>query len=513
MEKAVTDMKRSPTFCACMGTNTVAGDFGGELIMPDYYPEIRKIVTVRASVLPDSKYIHQNELEMGGALCFSVLYIGDDQTLSCIPYVAEYSQVMTLLGEGMSADCISVESIAENVSARPLGPRKISLKARVKSRVYFDRYEAYQPQITCLDRTPLDAARRRSIEKLEKKIPCTEKKIYTLTGSIKGELETEGIMKPVMCYGDILICETRSDSKVLTVKGEAALSAVVQVADGTYKTLCHSIPFEERIDGDTLTKSTRAAVLARLASASVTLDDDKRPLFFEVEYDLDAYTANESSITYIDDSYSREYEMEKVHREIKSQSILCASNAVIPLSCEGRRRSAGAECDFIISCMADAQIERADCLGDKVSISGLCNFSAYIASGGEVVTEEFSSAFSVEVPIPEGRTASDICYHAKAGVSGCNCTVKDQRLRADCRIALSFMAFSVDTVYPLWEATVGEKTKSQSGDCMIRVCYPEKGRRIWDIAKEYRANTSVCERLNKKGRTDICDDSPVIIRS
>ena len=92
MEKSMQNMDTAPAFCVHKGTCFVTGDFGGELIMPDYYPEIRRIVTVRASVLPDSKYIHDRELETGGTLCFSVLYIGEDQTLASIPYITEYSQ-------------------------------------------------------------------------------------------------------------------------------------------------------------------------------------------------------------------------------------------------------------------------------------------------------------------------------------------------------------------------------------------------------------------------------------
>ena len=140
-------MKKSPAFCVYGGINTVTGDFGGELIMPDYYPEIRKIVTVRASAIPDSKYIHDNELETGGTLSFDVLYIGDDQTLSCVPYVTEYSQVTTVPDGVISADCINVESVAEGISARPLGPRKISLKARVKNRISYDKYVIPKPPL------------------------------------------------------------------------------------------------------------------------------------------------------------------------------------------------------------------------------------------------------------------------------------------------------------------------------------------------------------------------------
>ena len=512
MEKAIADIKTVPKLCVFGGSHTVTKDFGGELIMPDYYPEIRKIVTVKASVLPDSKYIHDGELETGGTLCFSVLYIGDDQTLSCVPYVTEYSIVTSVTESDITQDCVCVESTAQDVSARPLGPRKISLKARVKSRISYDRYEAYQPMITGKDKAPLDPARRRTVEKLEKKIPCTEKKLYSLTGNAKGELMTDGLMKPVMCCGDVLINEARTDQRVLTVKGEIALSTIVQSSDGTYRTVCHSIPIEERIDGETLTKNTKVAVWGRLASASAALDDDGKTLFFEVEYDIDAHTANESFVTVTEDTYSREYEMEQTRREIKSQSLLGTATTTVPLSCEGRRKGAKTADDFPISCMAEATVDRVDVIKEKATVSLTCNFSAYIASGGEIVTEEFSTPFTIDIPLSEDKRPSEICYHAKAGVSGCNFSLQEQKLKADCKVSVSVAAFSADVISPIWEATVGEKIAKGGDECIVRVCYPEKGKRIWDIAKEYKTSTAICEKLNKKSRTDICDGTPIIIK-
>lgn len=512
MERSVADMKKSPAFCVYGGTNTVTGDFGGELIMPDYYPEIRKIVTVRASAIPDSKYIHDNELETGGTLSFDVLYIGDDQTLSCVPYVSEYSQVTTVPDGVISADCINVESVAEGISARPLGPRKISLKARVKNRISCDKYEPYLPMIAGPESSPLDTARRRSMEKLERQAECIEKKLYQLTGSAKDELKTDGIMKPVMCYGDILINETRADSRIVNVKGEIALSIIVQNSDGAYGTYCHSIPFEERVDGETVTKNTKAVAAGRLAQISVTLGDDGATLYFDAEYDLDVYTANAGQITFTEDIYSREYEFKSSHREIKSQSLLCCSNTSLSLAAEGRRKGQKAQEDYLVSCIADAKIEKVTTSKGKATAFGLCSFSAYIASGGEIITEEFSTPFSAEIPISEEKAPSELIFHAKAGASGCNCTIQEQKIHAECRISVSLAAFELESLFPIWEACIGDKNTVQCNDCVIKVCFPEKGKRIWDIAKEHKASTLLCEKINKKSRTDICDASPVIIK-
>ena len=512
MEKSMQNMDTAPAFCVHKGTCFVTGDFGGELIMPDYYPEIRRIVTVRASVLPDSKYIHDRELETGGTLCFSVLYIGEDQTLASIPYITEYSQSAELPTEDLSADCIIIESTAENVSARPLGPRKISLKARVKSRIVYDRYEPYHPPVTGTDHSPLDAARRRSIEKLEKKINTSEKRLYSITGTAEGELKAEGIMKPVMCYGDVLINEISTDNRFLTVKGEAALSTLIQSSDGSYKTLCHSIPFEERMDGEFIKKNTKASVYGRLASASAALDDDGKKLIFEVEYDIDAIAVNELPITYMEDLYSREYETEDIRREIKNQSHLCSMNTNTHISCEGRRKGNVTENDFIVTCIANACVDRVDPSKGKITVYGTCNFSSYVASNGEITAEELSAPFSHEISMPEDSLPSELSYHAKVGASGCTCTIQDHKIKADCSISISLTAFSLDTVSPVWEATVGNKTKGDNDSFVVRVCYPEKGRLLWDIAKEYKASASLCEKLNKKSRTDICDGEPIIIK-
>ena len=69
---------------------TVSTDLSGDFTLPDYQPEIKKLLRVTASVLPPSKYIGNGEAEFTGNIDYYVLYMGSDNGIYCAPLTADY---------------------------------------------------------------------------------------------------------------------------------------------------------------------------------------------------------------------------------------------------------------------------------------------------------------------------------------------------------------------------------------------------------------------------------------
>ena len=60
-----------------------------EFNLPDYVPEVRRVLCVRAQAVPESKYVSpQNDgavLECSGTATYSVIYLDDEGTLCALP--------------------------------------------------------------------------------------------------------------------------------------------------------------------------------------------------------------------------------------------------------------------------------------------------------------------------------------------------------------------------------------------------------------------------------------------
>lgn len=510
MNKLSENQVRDKVFVSCFDT-TCTAEAGGEFTMPDYYPEIRRVVSVSASALPDSKYVSDKKLEVGGVLAFTLLYIGDDGTLSCVPYATEFSQSIPVPERfsGSNAD-IRIHCSAESIVCRPLAPRTVSLKAKVRSRVFADGYEDCSAKTQSINDGPVPPEARHSVERLERQINTVSRKCFSATGNVsKSEAVTPGT-KPVMCYGELSVDSTTTSDESITVKGNIAVSCLALTNEGIYKTLYFNLPVEEKIGAEGVTKDHICASHGRVASVSVTADEEGS-LDIDAEYDLDSVCAKELPLSLTDDVYSTAYQISVERDPVDALSLLCLQNTRAEISGEGRRRSPVGEADYVIHQSAEPKIERADIRGDKIVFSGNCNFKALIASGGDVITEEFSAPLKLEFPAQNTDGAENLIWTAHATAEKTKCSIDGQKLEGTCALSIFAEAVGESAISPVVKVSIGEKDNERDGS-VIQICYPEKGRSVWSIAKDCRASISDCERINKVKRTDISDSTPLIIR-
>lgn len=480
--------------------------------MPDYYPEIRRVVAVTAEALLDSKYLSDSALEIGGTLAFTLLYIGDDGVLSAVPYVTEYTQTFPIGKDfsGSGAD-IRAESTAEAVQCRPLAPRTVSLKAKVKSRVFADRGEDCALQLTGEDQSPVSAAVRCSVETLESETPAFVRRCFFVTGNVAGEEKLSFGCKPVVCSGRVLVDSAVPASDLVTVKGSVLVSCMVLTDDGIYKTVTKRLPIEERIGAEGCDGECVCAAYGRVASVTAKWED-VGVLSFDAEYDIDAVYAKSSSVKITEDIYSTEYAIEKSCEDMEACSLLCLENKVVSVSGEGRRKNQSSEGGYIISSRAEAGIERADIKDSRVIFTGNCTVKALVALNGDVVSEEFTVPVRLESEALISDVSGETVWCAHIAPSAVECSLEDAAVRARCELFVYAEAVCRSKTAPVKRGVVGMKDKYADSGAAIRICYPEKGRRIWDIAKECRAPLAECERQNSVSRRDISDGSPLIMK-
>ena len=111
---------------------------GGDFSLPDYLPEIQRLISVNATVLPEGKFLSGNVLELGGTLAYSVLYAGEGGEVSCASFAAEYSADTALPAAVENSGDIFTDCEIESTASRVTGPRSISIKSRLKSRIMSD---------------------------------------------------------------------------------------------------------------------------------------------------------------------------------------------------------------------------------------------------------------------------------------------------------------------------------------------------------------------------------------
>ena len=102
-----------------------------EYTLPDYFPDIKRILHVFSEVRKTGMYVSDDKIEYDGCINCGVLYRGEDKSLRCAEFKTEFSDAVSL--KGVSVDVCDLSLCAKNITLRALTPRKVSLKSRIEA--------------------------------------------------------------------------------------------------------------------------------------------------------------------------------------------------------------------------------------------------------------------------------------------------------------------------------------------------------------------------------------------
>ena len=121
--------------CGRVINSEVSDDF----TLPDYYPEIRRVLYVKESSLPPSGFVGGSKIDVNGVLDYTLVYVGGDGQLCSAPLSAEYSFSIPVegaadfeFGEGVT---LMTHTFCDSSNVRVSGPRKLSVRSLLRSSV------------------------------------------------------------------------------------------------------------------------------------------------------------------------------------------------------------------------------------------------------------------------------------------------------------------------------------------------------------------------------------------
>ena len=117
----------------CDTENTV--DVSEDFVLPDYCPEVRRVLGVTARASVGGKYLSGEELEADGDVTYTVVYMGGEGEICQSSQTSAYTghiPLKTEEGDRFTPGDIVLSCAAEGVNCRVTSPRRITLSSRVK---------------------------------------------------------------------------------------------------------------------------------------------------------------------------------------------------------------------------------------------------------------------------------------------------------------------------------------------------------------------------------------------
>ncbi len=457
---------------------------GEEFTLPDYYPEVKRVVSVLCRVLPESRYDGGETAEESGTVTFTVIYLGDDGSLACVPLNTDYSASIPMPKTEDSHSGIFADTLTENVTCRATGPRRLSIRAKLRTVFTADGYISAEGEITDTSGGSATAAEKISVQTLDKSEKSLIRVSGKATGTVSGEIRERPGTKPIMCDGEIAVNEAVPSEGAVILRGDAYLWCICFGDDGLYRKVTAKAPFEERIpiEGDAPASGALRGY-GRCASTTVKESDDGT-LSWDMEFDLECEAAYNREAVPVCDMYSTMWLGNTVQSDCDSLSLLKCGNGRLSLTGSTKRSGNGTAGDYIIGSYGKAVCTGVEYSGTRPVVTGSAEIKVLLCGGGEVTEETARLPFRYECESGDAANG-DIFWRCDAVIADCSARLEGNAVQVTAELCLSIFAGVKSPVRYVTRLELDRTKPVDSRDGRIRLYYPNPGETVWDITKKY----------------------------
>lgn len=173
--------------------NRMSKELQSEYNLPDYLPDVNRILSINPRICGIGKYINGNNAEYDALICIDALYSTSGGMLKNASFTAEMSGSVPVDASASSGDAY-VSIVNDSVSSRLITPRRISCRIRYTVSVSVTGNESTVPVVTG-KLTPSETERLQYKNTVVKN--CFERVISDSPVSVSEDIELEKTYPPI----------------------------------------------------------------------------------------------------------------------------------------------------------------------------------------------------------------------------------------------------------------------------------------------------------------------------
>ncbi len=455
---------------------TVNHEITAEIILPDYQPELRKLLNVTEKIFSPAKYISASGVECNGTVDYKVIYIGSDGELYTTTASSEYEvnaptdDVSGIdISEGMTA---TVCTVCDGTTSRVVSPRKVSVKSRMHSHIC-----AYARA----DHGDIADTEAEGLQRLVKEAECCTVKtgtsdLYEVSDEIGGMGEN---VRVIGADANVFVGDIRGTVDSLSVSGDVNLKLLICKDGNRAETLVRKIHFNEEIDTDGETDASTCRVIGNVTEININTEEGR--ILCSLSLILDAVMANRKTWKYTADAYSvdRECDCELTSFDLPIYGILTNGNF------SQSERIAVGDTDIpegadIIDAWGRVVLDSCEGNDGRYTLSGRSKYNLLCEKDREY------SVCTIELPVKyelEGAECNNVCFDALAEPVSCRARLEGDMVALDCEIAVGVTVLGKNTICSVNGISLGDGYTKQRSKMVVY--YPADGETPWDVAKKY----------------------------
>ncbi len=488
---------------------TLTTDLSGDFSLPDYQPEIKRLLRVGVSIPSPEVYTSGDNVDLDGTMDYFVLYMGNDNQLYCAPLSTNYRMSLSLsdererekdhgrpLGAPSPLDgelTCTCDVTAEPVTGRVTSPRHLNIKSRLKAAVKV--YGTCQLSTNSQGEPMPD-----SVERLSATAPTAC--LFRGTGeplALQDDMilnAADGGEQRVVCAeGQVMIHETAAGQNTVTCRGDVLLKLTLcpaEVAEGEDALPVIStrkIPFSQVVEVPGVTPD--CACCARGACTEMSIEVEEGHLHSDLGVVLEVMAQKEQAAAFTKDLYSTRKETKGGYATYPTQRALGCFNGNFTLSDSLTLSDVGIHpSSRVMDVTATAYPEAitADAAKNRCVLTGRCRIHLLLYREGEYNAAELELPFRYEKEMGTmGKLAEGVLPEFDGSVKAVSCRARmdGERVGIDAELAVALRLTAPDSLTTLASVTFGEDVTRRRGEYVI--CFPAADDTLWSVAKRYHA--------------------------
>ena len=486
----------SKSFQVPVCNKTVVTEISEDLTLPDYLPEIRRLLRVTPSISVPSQYVNGSVAEFSGTVNWNILYVCGDGTLSEASFSSPY-EVSADFDESNVDDAIAfIETIPENILGKVTAPRKLNIRGRLSHTV-----KAYGDRSTTDDSYDTEDATH--VKKLSKTVPSL--KILSGVDNTLELSESIGLSngeRIVSKRGTVLINQATPSEQGITCQGNVCLSFITETEDKKASVTERNLPFSAYVPIDLEGDAWKCRVYGKIDDIEAEETETGNNIRIRISVAGEAERNQPCQIT--TDIFSTKH---KADTTVDKISLPCSLdighfNFVHDGSAEIDGLPEGAE---IIDVYTTARAEKLILENEKYILLGKCKYNVLYGSEKEYSVRESEFPFSCELgsgtEAPKDFSA-DICVRSsKVRPEGENMAFSSE-------LTASVNIIGETPVTAVTDVSFNEDLPTRSS--AFTVAYTADGDTLWNIAKRYSVDPTFLAESNGLKKPLRADDAETL---
>ncbi len=475
--------KKSDRLCVPIAQKTVITELSDELTLPDYRPEIRRLLKLTVALPTPSPYISGNTAEFSGDAVYTVLYVGDDGKLASAEFTAVYDAEAEL--PELSAQNIVAfdELCAENIVGRVTAPRKLSIRCRLRHMI-----RAYG-EIPTEAELIGDAEIGNTVRLTETYPSCFFAFSQDDDHEVKESIPVAPDARIISTDAVPFINDVRVKNGEAMLSGSLILSLLCDTEGGDPTVTERKIPFEATLPIDADGEGWEA--MAKGTAAAITANIDEGMAECRVRLSLAVTAQKNVPAVVTKDIYATDRACNIEFEDMISPVCRYCANGNFTVS--GTAELSGLPESYeIISSSANAEADELSTESGKYVLTGKCRLSALILGDGEYSNREFELPWRYEFGRAEGD-ADD--YAAELSCPIVRVRGDKNGMTADAEICAALRVFENEKLTAVKSVAFGEP-EDLGARPAYTVVYVSDGESLWDIAKRYSADPEAIAAAN-----------------